>query len=431
MGDFGQILFYYLLQKDSGYFSETGPTALTIFHTLDTWAASICSLFANGVICEQSSDSLSQDEGNLPYKFGNNKMFVSKTLKDKLIYTMTPSIYLPTVDGDEEYHDIWSKIPLTKGQIQEWNKFIAEHEKKILNLNQQLNEDKEKHEDNEKNYIRRYEVLEYTVIESLKAEQSWEQQKLSYMAQGKMESARLVEHFINELQIITKKAKNELGEEKIQQLVTTLRESESIIKKKEQEITTTIYELSVIINNDSKKRERDSGSNIAIPSLPNSSAAVEASVSDPTSKKQKIVGGVMTRSMVLKQELLNQQILKQKQLDQQIESSFDNIDEQITDLKDSTLEFKTFIEKNREQLEKLNLPIPELPNLDIDSGPISSRTRSKIALAKKQLEEKQSIQQQQSALPLPARARPLQQSQFTAPPSQQSSKKRGKESRWN
>ena len=119
----------------------------------------------------------------------------------------------------------------------------------------------------------------------------------------------------------------------------------------------------------------------------------------------------MTRSMVLKQKLL----------DQQIESSFHNIDEQITELKNSALEIKTFIETNKAQLEKLNLPIPQLPNLDVDSGPISSRTRYQIALAKKQLEEKQSIQQQQLA-----QAHPLQESLFTAPQLQQSSRKRGR-----
>ncbi len=432
MGDFGQILFYYLLQKDSGYFSGTSPTALTIFHTLDTWAASICSLFANGVICEESSDSLRQDEGNLPYKFGNNKMFVSKTLKDRLINTMTPSIYLPTVGGADEYHDIWSKLPLKLGQIQEWTKFKAEHEEKIIILNQELNEYKEKYTNLEKNYIRQYEVLEDTVIKSLKTEAFWEQKKDYALRKDGPGSHDVIQIqlFIDSIKEITKKAKDLLGPEKIQELVKTLKESENIINEKEQEITKTIYKVSELIKNDSKKRERDT--NIATPSLPNSSAAADtASVDDaapaddaPTSKKQKIVGGVMTRSMVLKQKLLDQQILKQKLLDQQIESSFDNIDEQITDLRNSALEIKTFIEKNREQLEELNLPIPELPNLDVDDGPISSRTRYQIALAKKQSEEKQ--QQQQSALPLPARARPLQQSQSTPPPPQSFSRKRGR-----
>jgi hypothetical protein len=387
MGDFGQILFYYLLQKDSGYFTGT-PESLTIFHTLDTWAASICSLFANGVICEESSDAIKLDVGNLAYKFGNNKMFVSKTLKDILIHTMTPSIYLPSVTGVDEYNDIWSKIPLTLGQIQEWTKFKAEHQKEILDLQQELNEFKEKYTNLEKDYINTYDVLEDTVIKSLKSEAEWEQVKNSYIAQGYAEQAALTQRFINDINIITKRARELLGKEKIEELVTTLIESESKIVEKEKEITKTIYDVSEIINKDSKKRAHESGSNIAIPDLPESSAAVPA----PPSKKQKFGGGVMTRSMVL----------KQKQLDQQIESSFDNIDDQITELKNSALEIKTFIETNREQLEKLNLPIPQLPNIDVDSGPISSRTRYQIALAKKQLEEKQSIQQQQSALPPPA-----------------------------
>jgi hypothetical protein len=139
MGDFGQILFYYLLQERSGYFKGQ-RTSLTIFHTLDTWAASICSLFAAGVICEETSDAIKNDEENrLPYKRGNNKMFVSKYLRNQLLYIMTPSVYLPSINalvhGDI---DIWSMLPLTLGQAQQCAKRENILKEDAIKLNEQI-----------------------------------------------------------------------------------------------------------------------------------------------------------------------------------------------------------------------------------------------------------------------------------------------------
>ena len=140
MGDFGQILFYYLLQERSGYFSGAQPTSLTIFHTLDTWAASICSLFAAGVICEESSDAIKiNEESYLPYKYGNNKMFVSKTLKDLLLKEMTPSVYLPSINAlNDDYIDVWSMVPLTLGQAQQCNKRENLLKEEVISLIQEI-----------------------------------------------------------------------------------------------------------------------------------------------------------------------------------------------------------------------------------------------------------------------------------------------------
>lgn len=139
MGDFGQILFYYLLQERSGYFE--GPrTSLTIFHTLDTWAASICSLFAAGVICEESSDAIKIDEvSTLPYKRGNNKMFVSKYLRNQLLEISTPSVYLPSINAVDNPHiDVWSMVPLTLGQAQQCAKRENILKEDAIKLNEQI-----------------------------------------------------------------------------------------------------------------------------------------------------------------------------------------------------------------------------------------------------------------------------------------------------
>lgn len=142
MGDFGQILFYYLLQERSGYFNGAdAQTSLTIFHTLDTWAASICSLFAPGVICEEGAAAIKIDiESDLPYKYGNNKMFVSRTLRDLLLKQMTPPVDLPTNAGAKQNPHIWSKLPLSLGQLQEWNLLKELLNKQNIELNKELSE---------------------------------------------------------------------------------------------------------------------------------------------------------------------------------------------------------------------------------------------------------------------------------------------------
>jgi hypothetical protein len=360
MGDFGQILFYYLLQQDSGYFSGTIPTGLTIFHTLDTWAASICSLFANGVICEESSDSLREDEGNLPYKFGNNKMFVSKTLKDKLINIMTPSIYLPTLGGAESYIDIWSKLPLNLGQMQEWSKLKAEYTKENLNLKEQLKLAESLFAEKDDQYDKLFEAANDVI--KLAAQ--------GYKTTQEEESRRAFLAIINRI-------REEIGEEKTQTIVDSFHTCKDQIEEKKKDLETSIDSTIEQIYNDSKKQP--GSQNIATPPLANPLPATPqpatpqldtgvtqhpgTGVSEPPTKMLKTGGGVMTRRMVWKQNTLNREINK----------SFDTIDEELTELKDN-------IDKAREALN--TILIQKLPKIDVETGPISSRTRSQMARLK-------------------------------------------------
>lgn len=388
MGDFGQILFYYLLQKDSGYFSGTSPTALTIFHTLDTWAASICSLFANGVICEESSDSLRQDEGNLPYKFGNNKMFVSKTLKDILIDTMTPSIYLPTIGGAHEHNDIWSKLPLNQGQMQEWSKLKAEHTKENLILKEQLNivteTLAEKDDEYKKLFNSAVDIVKRSAQVLYDAHNDYQDKN---KPPGELKE---IEKRMQYAQSVIEDVKKGIGKEKTEEILTSIQKCKDQIEVKKKDLETSITLTIKKIYNDSK--EQSGSENIATPPLATGATGAtedpDTGVIEHQSKKQKQQngGGVMTRSMVL----------KQKQLNSEINKSFDTIDKELTELKVNT-------EKAREVLN--TLLIQKLPKVDVDSGPISSRTRS-------QMKRLNSLQQ--SLID----TFQLQQSQSTPPPPQ-------------
>ena len=77
MGDFSQMLYYYALRLGRS------NTTVGIYHTLDTWAAGLASLFVKGVICEQGMDEVKLDNNSI-YKLANNKMYISKEVLDYL-----------------------------------------------------------------------------------------------------------------------------------------------------------------------------------------------------------------------------------------------------------------------------------------------------------------------------------------------------------
>ena len=80
MGDFSQMLFYYSLRL---WRKNIGKNTVGIYHTLDTWAAGLASLFVNGVICEQGMDDLKLDKESI-YKLASNKIYISKKLKNDM-----------------------------------------------------------------------------------------------------------------------------------------------------------------------------------------------------------------------------------------------------------------------------------------------------------------------------------------------------------
>jgi hypothetical protein len=80
MGDFGQILYFYYLHLNTRY-EPVEP--INLFHTIDQWAAGIGSLFTNGIVCEQQSDSINTDsKARSAFKLLSNQFFVSKKLKE-------------------------------------------------------------------------------------------------------------------------------------------------------------------------------------------------------------------------------------------------------------------------------------------------------------------------------------------------------------
>lgn len=70
MGDFGQVLYYYLsCQEDED--------TLVLFHTLDRFCAGIASLFGKGVICEQHGDACRVDENREIISSFNNTFYIT------------------------------------------------------------------------------------------------------------------------------------------------------------------------------------------------------------------------------------------------------------------------------------------------------------------------------------------------------------------
>lgn len=117
MGDFSQMLYYYVVrlaclppeireQFFSPQWWALNNLALNelfenqlkylvqylgIYHTLDTWAASMASLFVLGVICEQGIAGIQVNEENLELqKWANNKMFVPEQIKTLLTQSSKP-----------------------------------------------------------------------------------------------------------------------------------------------------------------------------------------------------------------------------------------------------------------------------------------------------------------------------------------------------
>lgn len=76
MGDFSQMLYYYTLINNN-------TTNVGIYHSLDTWAASLASLFVNGVICEQGMDTTQLTSKSVK-KLASNKIYITKELRDNL-----------------------------------------------------------------------------------------------------------------------------------------------------------------------------------------------------------------------------------------------------------------------------------------------------------------------------------------------------------
>lgn len=367
MGDFGQILFYYLLQYKSGYFSGN-PNSLTIFHTLDTWAASICSLFAAGVICEESADAIKIDkESDLPYKYGNNKMFVSKTLRDLLLEQMTPPVDLPTNAGAKQDPNIWSKLPVSIGQLEEWNLLKELVNKQNIELNKELSETSAKLEEKKKEVEKLttdnhqmaafiQQLLTIGQIPSLPPNiQSLLQQNFQSIGQaeaGAGQSIETIQYHLNEQGKITN------------EIITT-----AATESSDQTGTSGPYAFAnPPLNYDPQHFTKDDGDG------------------EQVSKRKKQQGGVwrcgdqMTRSMTALCQ-------KQKQLNTKINSNFSNLNQQISILEQGLQSYKDIL--NAYGIQKPNFqelspePLPTRPGTRKRSrGGGSKKTKKKLIKSK-------------------------------------------------
>lgn len=342
MGDFGQILFYYLLQYNSGYFSDnlSNINSLTIFHTLDTWAASICSLFAAGVICEESSDAIKIDEvSSLPYKYGNNKMFVSKHLRDQLLEIMTPSVYLPSINAlNDDDIDVWSMVPLTLGQAQQCNKREKLLNEEIISHNQEITLLIQEG-DNQK-----IQLDEAHSIIQMGGDLVGELLKMAAEHPEKVSA-----DVIAKAEAYLQKGQKIFDPEHKQKLKAALTEIEKKLNEK-----ALLVEEQIQPTTD-KKRYYISVSDVA--------------ENQPTAKKPKLVGGVMTRAMAKQQQQLNNDII----------NSFQVLDDQISESKNYILDVTNWLTQHGIQLspEYLHLAQKFINNVD-NYEPVAARTRSKL-----------------------------------------------------
>ena len=338
MGDFGQILFYYLLQERSGYFNGN-LTSLTIFHTLDTWAASICSLFAAGVICEESSDAIKIDkESDLPYKYGNNKMFVSKHLRDQLLQIMTPAVYLPSINAFNDDIDVWSLIPLTPAQAQQCNKRENLLKKEIISQNETI-------------------TLLTQERDNLKIQLD-EAHSMIHLVGGTLQKfmAQAMAHPGFSADVM---AEGEAWLQKAAKLADPARK-----QKLQADLTDTEDKL----NEKAKLVEEQ----ITQPSL-YGPGSEHYYMDEPATKKPKLVGGVMTRAMQRQMEI------KQQQLNNDITDSFQVLDDQILESRNYIVEVTNWLTQHGIQLSPEYLhPAQKFINNVDNYEPVAARTRSKL-----------------------------------------------------
>lgn len=338
MGDFGQILFYYLLQERSGYFKDQ-RTSLTIFHTLDTWAASICSLFAAGVICEESSDAIKNDEENrLPYKRGNNKMFVSKYLRNQLLEIMTPPVYLPSINAFNNGIDVWSMVPLTLGQAQQCDKREKLLKEEIITLNENINLLTQEYE-NIKKRLSDEEKVCFQLYQNFKGVVERNQQQQHDSLQTIQSATAMVQMY-----------ESKHSPEHIQNLNDILMGSESKLNTKEE----TVKEL------------------ITPPDIHGEgSEPYYIDPAEPPQKKIKTVegGGVMTRSMAKQQQQLNDNII----------NSFEILDNHISESRNYIVKGIKWFQSHGIQLPpELETKAQNFINNPDNYEPVAARTRSKL-----------------------------------------------------
>ena len=369
MGDFGQILFYYLLQYNSGYFSGD-LNSLTIFHTLDTWAASICSLFAVGVICEESSDAIKIDEvTKLPYKYGHNKMFVSKTLRDILLKEMTPSVILPTIDAvDENDVHVWSMIPLTPGQAYQYNKREKILQEEIIRLNKKITEQEQD--------LDQAKIQVAEAHNAIAAAGGVLAELLAAAAAGQV--PQLTPKLMEELKVfqqsgakIISPAQNETLQAAATNIENKLNEKAQLVQE---EITPTT---------DKKRYYYDVDE------------STDVGVAENSAKKSKMEGGVMTRAMQIKQQ--------QQQLNNDIAGSFQVLGHQISESRNYIVQFTQWLNSHGFQLPSQYIHAGEKFINNVDNyEPVAARTRSKLSA---RLKPRPSVAQIAAPSPPPPRTK--------------------------
>jgi hypothetical protein len=261
-------------------------------------------------------------------------MFVSKYLRNQLLDNMTPSVYLPSIDAFNNGIDVWSMVPLTLGQAQQCDKREKLLKEEIISLNENINLLTQENE-NIKNLLSQEKDLnDYAYQAFLRI---LEVPQLP--AEARAEAVEYVQRF-----------EKLRSPEELQKLQAAATKIESDLNTKEE----TVKQLITPPNTYGPE-----------------SWPYYIDPDEPPQKKIKTEkgGGVITRSMAMQQQQLNNQII----------NSFEVLDNHISKSRNYIAEATQWLLSHGIQLPPQYLTAAQnLINNPDSYEPVAARTRSKL-----------------------------------------------------